>query len=212
MTFIPKSLRCLLLPLLLLLLSGCAAVVTKFDQMPQHRQMAPLPSGSVCRVAILPLQNGSDFPLADAIFSKVLTAQFTAASNALVVPEGDILKVYQQLRILPGAAPTPEQLLLVASRLEAQLLVTGTIIEMRENPGLNRSINPVLAVDLLLRDGQSTEPLWGVYHRRQGSDYRTAMHFGTIHTVTGLSHQVAVEIINHWFKKGFPRCDVSPRS
>ena len=199
-----------LLPVLLI--GGCAALVTKFDQLPQHRQMVPMLSGPVCRVAVLPFENGSDYPLADAIFAKVFAAQLTAAGNYLVVQEGDIIKLYQQLRILPGVMPTEEQLQIIAGRLEADLLVTGTIIEMRENPAPHATVNPVVAVDLLLRNGSNSEPLWGVYHRRQGSDYRTAMHFGTFHTVTGLCHQMAVEIINLWYQKGLPRCDVSLRS
>lgn len=207
-----KSPSILIALLLMLLISGCAALVTKFDQLPQHRQMVPMLSGSVCRVAVLPFENGSDYPLADAIFAKVFAAQLTAAGNYLVVQEGDILKLYQQLRILPGVMPTEEQLLIIAGRLEADLLVTGTIIEMCENPAPHATVNPVVAVDLLLRNGKNSEPLWGAYHRRQGSDYRTAMHFGTFHTITGLCHQMAVEIINLWYKKGLPRCDVSLRS
>lgn len=198
--------------LLVLFAAGCAARLPGGQQLPLPRQMQPLPAGSICRVAVLPFVNDSDYPLADAIFGKVFAAQMRLAGNYQLVQEGDILKIYQQLRILPGDAPTPEQLQVVASRLDAQLLVGGKIIEMRENPGQHFSVNPVLAVDVQLHDGQSSEALWGIYHRRQGSDYRTAMHFGAKHTVTGLSQQVAVEIINLWLKKGLPRCDVSPRS
>jgi len=207
-----QSFRNILLVLLALLIGGCGMALPGRQQLPQHRQMASLPAGSICRVAVLPFLNDSDYPLADAIFAKVFAAQLNVSGNYLFAQEGDILKIYQQLRLLPGEAPTPEQLQLIASRLDAQLLITGTVIEMRENPGLGASVNPVLAVDVLLLDGQSSEPLWGAYHRRQGTDYRTTMHFGTIQTVTGLSRQIAEEIINLWFKKGLPRCDVLPRS
>jgi hypothetical protein len=201
-----------LLLLFAVLITGCGVALPGGQQLPQHRQMASLPTGSICRVAVLPFLNDSDYPLADAIFAKVFAAQLNTSGNYLFAQEGDILKIYQQLRLLPGESPTPEQRQLIASRLDAQLLITGTVIEMRENPGLGASVNPVLAVDVLLLDGQSSEPLWGAYHRRQGTDSRTTMHFGTIHTVTGLSRQVAEEIINLWFKKGLPRCDVLPRS
>jgi polysaccharide biosynthesis protein PelC len=203
----------LVLPLAFsLLLYGCAGPWSRGPEFPSHRQSAPPPSGPVCRVAVLPFLNDSDYPLADSIVYKVFAAQFQLSSNSLVVQEGDILKLYQQLRIWPGQAPTPEQLRILASRLGAQVLITGTVMEMRENPGLNASSNPVLAVDVRLLHGESGDLLWGTFHRRQGTDYRTAMHFGTIHTVTGLSRQVALEIINLWYKKGFSRCDISPPS
>lgn len=206
------SISVLVALLLTLAVGGCAAVVGRFDEFPQHRQMAPMPDGPLCRVAVLPFLNDSDYPLAEVLVAKVFAAQFTAMGNALVVQEGDVLKLYQQLRLMPGQEPTPEQLQIIASRLEAQLLITGTVVEMRENPGQQESVNPLVAIDVQLRDGQHGEPVWGVYHRRLGADYRAVMHFGTIQTVTGLSRQMAEEIITLWFDKGLPRCDVSPRS
>ncbi|MBE0598780.1 MAG: hypothetical protein IH614_16110 [Desulfuromonadales bacterium] len=193
------------------LLSGCSGFFSPGSRLPYHQQMAPLPSGSTCRVAVLPFVSEDDYPLADSIAYKVFLAQFSTSTNYHLPQEGDILKVYQQLRILPGQEPTPEQLRLLASRLEAQLLVTGSIFEMRENPGEQMGVNPVLAVNLQIRDGKNGDVLWNTYHRRQGADYRTAMHFGTLHTVTGLSQQVAREIINLWFKEGLRQCDVSSR-
>jgi polysaccharide biosynthesis protein PelC len=191
--------------LILILFSGCGA------KLPHHVDMRPLPAEPICRVAVLPFENESDYPLANAIAFKVFSAELQAAGNYLVVQEGDVRKIYQQLRIFPGQQPTPEEMQIMGTRLNAQLLITGTVMEMRENPGENASVNPVLAVDIQIRDGRSSVPLWRTYHRRQGTDYRKAMHFGTIHTATGLSQQVSREIINIWFRKGLKQCDVSPR-
>jgi polysaccharide biosynthesis protein PelC len=191
--------------LLTLLISGCGT------SRPLHQQRASLPPGAICRVAVLPFQSESDYSLANAIAHKVFSAQFQASGNYLVVQDGDILKVYHQLRILPGQTPTPEEMQILANRLGAQLLITGNVIEMRENPGEHGTVNPVIALDIQIRDGNSSDSLWSTYHRRQGTDYRKAMHFGRINTVTGLTQQVSREIINLWFKEGLTRCDVSPR-
>lgn len=180
--------------------------------MPLYRQLAPLPADPVCRVAVLPFLNDSDFPLGDAIVSKVFTMQFQDSGNYLVIQEGDILKVYQQLHILPGVAPPLDQLQIIANRVNAQLLITGIILEMREDRGEHGTVNPMLIMDIQIRDGRSGETLWNTFHRRQGTDYKKTMHFGTIHTVTGLSRQMAEEIINLWLNKGLTQCDVSPQS
>ncbi len=201
-----KIQNCLIIFLLAFAVSGCAR-----NTLPYHTKAAPLPGGAVCRVAVLPFMNEGDFPLADSIYYKVFLAQFNELSDFHLAQEGDVLKIFQQLRILPGAALPPEQLELVASRLNAQLLITANVVEMRENPGEHGSINPVLAVNMQIRDGISGDVIWNTYHRRQGTDSRKAMHFGTIHTVTGLSEQVSGEIINLWFKEGLTRCDVSSR-
>lgn len=184
------------------LLSGCA------PQMPIHRQLAPLPSGPICRVAVLPFLNDSDYPLGDAIAQKVFATKFHNTGNYLVIQEGDILKVYQQLQILPGMAPTNEQFQIIADRVNAQLLISGIVMEMREDRGEHNTLIPVIIMDAQIRDGRSGEVLWTTLHRRQGSDYKKTMHFGTIHSVTGLSSQMAEEIINLWYRKGLKQCDV----
>ena len=124
-----------------------------------------------------------------------------------VVQDGDVFRIYQQLHILPGEAPTLEQLRIIADRVDAQLLITGTVMEMQAAPGQRGTVNPRLVVEIQIRDGRSGETLWTAFHRRQGTDYQKTMHFGTIHTISGLSRQVAEEIINLWYEKGFARCN-----
>ncbi len=206
--FNSKLLHSLLLLILAFAFSGCAA---KQGSFPYHTKIAPLPEGSICRVAVLPFVNEADFPLADSIAYKVFLTEFAGAGNYHLAQEGDVLKVYQHLRLLPGTSLNPEQLKLLGGRLGAQLLITGNVIETRENPGEHGSVNPVLALNIQIRDAGSGDVLWSTYHQRQGTDYRKAMHFGTIHTVTGLNQQVAREIINLWLRQGLKQCDVSSR-
>jgi hypothetical protein len=150
--------------------------------------------------------NESTFPFADAIVNKVFLTQLRSAADYIVVHEGDILKLYQQLHILPGQAPNREQMQVIADRLNAQVLVTGVVLEMRENIGEHGSVFPFIVMEIQLRDGRNTETLGITYHHRHGNYYKEVMHFGVLHTVTGLSRQMASEIINLWFKKGLTQC------
>lgn len=193
-----------------MLVSGCG-MLPGFGKVPHAEQMAPLPSGPICQVAVLPFINDSDFPFADTIVSKVFATQLQSQGDYLVSQEGDILKIYQQLHILPGKAPTLEQMQIIADRVHAQLLISGVILQMRENRGAQGTVNPLIVEEIQIRDGRSGETLWTVFHRRQGTDYQKSMHFGTIHTVSGLSRQMAEEIINLWFKKGLTKCTDSSR-
>lgn len=196
----------LLLVLLALCLGGCGT------ELPYLQRLRPLPgAGHICRVAVLPFTSESDYPQSAAIVTKVITAELNQSGNYIVTQEGDVDKLYLQLRILPGQAPTQEQLQVLTSRLNVQLLFTGRVLEMRDNPGPNHSINPVLALRLEILDGHTGAVLWSVYHRRQGMDYLKIMHFGIIHSMAGLTKQVGSEIINLMFKKGLPKCDVSPQ-
>lgn len=196
------------LPLLLvvaaLLSGGCAGSAG----LPQHRQAAPLPQGAVCRVAVLPLINDSKFLAADAVIAKVLSARLQDRTDYLLAQDGDIYKAYRQLWLLPGMVPDLEQLQIIADRVDARMLVTGIVLEMREDRGDHGSVNPVIVLELQIRDGRSGEVLWTTFHRRQGIDYKKTMHFGTIHTITGLSRQMVDEIISLWLEKGLTLCNV----
>ena len=160
---------------------------------------------------MLPFLNDSEYPLGDTIFKKTFAMQLQNSSNYMIIQEGDILKAYQQLHILPGQVPTFEQLQIIADRVYAHLLITGFIVEMREDPSYE-GVNPLIILEIQIRDVRSGETLWKTFHRRQGTDYKKTMHFGTVHTVTGLSRKMAEEIINLWLEKGLPQCDVSPQS
>ena len=121
-----------------------------------------MPPGPICRVAVLPFVNDSDFPLADAIVGKVFTTQLQESGDFLVNQEGDIVKVYQQQHILPGVAPTSEQLQIIANQLHAQLLISGIVLEMRVN---NIDINDMVYV---FQDGST---VWYVEYIAQITEF-----------------------------------------
>jgi len=194
----------LAISLLLFFLAGCGFRET----LPYHRVMAPFPTGQVCRVAVLPFANDSDFPLGDVMVKKIVMAELQDTGGYQVLQEGDIANTYQQLRLYPGRMPSLEQMQIIADRLDAEVLVTGIILEMREDPWRNATINPKIVMEIQIRDGRNGETLWTAYHNRQGADYTKTMHFGTIHSLAGLSRQMVQEIITLWYEKGLPQCTV----
>lgn len=190
--------------LLALLCAGCSRTAV----LPLQQQMAPLPTEPICRVAVLPFLNDSSFPAADILVAKVFSAQLQEAGKYLVAQDGDIYKTYRQLRIFPGDVPNLEHFRVIADRVNAQVLITGIVLEMREDRGAHGSVNPVVVMEVQIRDSRSGEVLWTTFHRRQGIEYNKTMHFGTIFTVTGLTQRMAEEILTLWFKKGLHRCNV----
>jgi hypothetical protein len=192
--------------LLLLLGSGCAFLDLSGERLPLHREVAPLPAETGCQIAVLPFLNDSDYPLGGLFMQKVFAAQLLSAGSYQLAPEGDIVKVYRQLRLLPGQEPTLEQLRIMADRLEAPLLLSGIVLNMEEGRGEHQTINPQLVLEVELRDPATGEIVWKTFHRRSGTDYKQTMHFGIVHSMTGLGAIMADEIINLWQEKGLPPC------
>ena len=189
---------------------GVVSVVESELELPILQRLRPLPVEPACRVAVLPFVNESDYPSAEIISYKVFSSVFSEMNNSWLAQEGDIRKIYQQLRVFPGQTLNQEQLELLANRSNVQLLIVGTVIEMEENQGRNDTVNPVLTLRIKIIDSLSSETLWETYHHRQGVDYRKVLHFGQINSIAGLCQQVSKEIISQWLEKGFPLCNVFP--
>jgi TolB-like protein len=160
---------------------------------------------SICSVALLPFINGSRFEQGNLIMQRVFAAELNRIAGIEVASEGDIQNIYRELRIYPNQLPSIEQIRVLGSRLDVQLVISGRITEMEEKMGDNY-VNPVLAVTLQVYDAKSGKTMWATYHRREGTNYRKVMHFGLVNTVTQLSRIISDEIIEEWFAEGMKQC------
>jgi len=160
---------------------------------------------SICSVALLPFINGSRFEQGNLIMQRVFAAELSRIAGIEVASEGDVQNIYQELRIYPNQLPGIEQIRVLGSRLDVQLVISGRISEMEEKMGDNY-VNPVLALTLQVYDAKSGKTMWTTYHGREGTDYRKVMHFGLVNTVTQLSRIMSDEIIEEWFAEGMKQC------
>ena len=160
---------------------------------------------SICKVALFPFINDSRFRQGDLITQRVFAAELNRLAGIEVAAEGDVQNIYQELRIFPNQNPSIEQIRVLGSRLDVQLLISGRVTEMDEEMGGNY-VNPVLALTLQIYDAKSGKTMWTTYHRREGTDYRKVMHFGLVNTVTQLSRIMSDEIIEEWFDEGMKQC------
>lgn len=187
----------------ILILLCCFSCTSK---KPSVQRYADFPEKRVCKVALLPFINNSKFDQGHVLVQRVFGAQLTSSANIEVVSAGDVRKIFNELRIYPNQRPTIEQVRVLGSRLGVQALISGRIVIMEEKAGANQ-VNPALALSLEMHDAQNGETMFISYHRREGEDYRTLMHFGLVNTVTELSRIMADEIIEQWIKKGMKRCE-----
>lgn len=162
--------------------------------------------GNICRVAVLPFVNQTGFMQADDIFSRVFISELVNSGNYQVSQEGDVRKFLQQMRVLPNQAPDIEQLRAMADRLGVQVVISGTITEMKDKNEYGAQAEPSLAVVVRIIEGDSGRTLWTTYSRREGQQYRKVMHFGLVNSVTSLAKHVSAEIVESWHKEGFLKC------
>lgn len=172
---------------------------------PILNQMAPMLSEDYCRIAVLPFLNESQYKQGDTILQKVFIAELIKAGDYSIAQEGDVLKLYQQIKIFSGHSPDYEQFRIISDRLNVQLLITGRIIEMNENL-INLNVNPEIALTVQIFDAKTGTILWTTYHRKNGEQYRTLLHFGKINSITTLAQVMTQEMIEKWISEGFRKC------
>jgi len=174
---------------------------------PTVLQQGPLPDGGkVCRVVVLPFVNQTTYKQADDIFARVFVSELVNSGNYQVAQEGDVRKFYQQMQVLPSQVPGAEQLRSLADTLGAQVIIAGTVVEMRDKGESGQRLDPSIAVVIRIIEGASGRTLWVTYNRREGVQYRTVMHFGLVNSVTSLAKHVSAEIVEAWHKEGFLEC------
>jgi len=187
---------------LFLSLAGCG-----LRSRPMVMKQAPLPDeGNVCRVAVLPFSNQCGYPLADTVFYRIFVAELLESGNYLVSQEGDVRKIYRQMKVIIGRTPDIEQIRALAGRLGVQMVISGSVLEMRDKTEYGRKLEPSIAVVVRILDAESGRTLWTTFVRREGGDYRKVMHFGVINTVSALAKRVSKEILEAWFEEGLHRC------
>lgn len=200
---LPGLLLCLLV-LLLPAQYGCAAKNTY----PNLQEVAPATDTSFCRVAILPFLNSSAFAQADKIASRIFQAELARKINGITLPEGDILRLYQQLRLYTYQQPDSEHIRIIRERLNADVIISGSVTEMKETPSAD-GINPVVAVQFTVHDARTGKMLAIIHHRRDGDYYRKIMHFGKVNTITQLTKLVFEEAISLCLQNGLFSCQSS---
>jgi hypothetical protein len=169
---------------------------------PHIEQIAPLPE-NVCRIAVVPFVNRTEYLNGGILFYRVFVSEFSRFGDYQLVPEGDIRRVFRQLHIVPGVQqPEYDQLQVIGDYLNADIMLSGAILQMKEvSSGIDEKI-PYITVKLNLLDARSGRSLGSIYHVRDGNQYRKVMHFGVTTTVTQLATKISREIMEKLISKG----------
>ena len=154
---------------------------------------------------MLPFINDTEYIQGDVIFYRIFVSELHKIKGLSISQEGDVRKIYRQMRISPGENPDLEYLKILGDRLSVQAFITGKIVKMREKEG-KINADPILAVNLQMINAANGKSMMTIYNSRTGEDYRKIMHFGLVNTITELSSLVSGEIARQWFPGGSVKC------
>lgn len=178
---------------------GCASAQVP-DSSPQT-----LNELQICNVAVLPFVNETEYNQGDVIFYRIFTAELHKVKGLSISQEGDVRKIYRQMRLDVKQTPDLDQLLILGDRLGGQAFIMGKILKMSEKKG-SMDAQPLIAVNLRLVNAVTGKIIRTIYLSRTGEDFRKIMHFGLVNTITELASLLSDEIARKWFKEGGATC------
>lgn len=180
-------------------LTGCGG---KKPYVQEFCERAPADCQSV---AVLPFVNRSGYNQGSKIVYRLFLVELVQHCDWRVALEGDVYKIYRQMRLKPWDVPDIEQLRLIALRLGVETLIVGEVLEMDEKV-TQSGVSPALSFQVRVYDGKSGLLQWSSLYRREGGDYQKMMHFGMVNTVSELGKKMVREILGVWKEKGLLAC------
>ncbi len=186
---------------LFLLLTGCAGQGAL-----QTRVMANAEPESVCRVAVLPFDNWTRADQAGVTGQRIFHGALVNSGRFEVQPEGNVSLFRLRHRLLPGDLLESFHYADLQEKLQIDAVVQGRLTEVGMDLGRGPGAVPVVAMQLKLYDVRRGQLVLQSLHHRWGDEYRRAMHFGNVTTITGLMARMSQEIITDWIEKGVAKC------
>lgn len=158
-----KRIRCLALGLLALGVSACAT-----SRIEPSVYMHPNADLSLyTRVAVLPLENLTTERFAADRVRELLVVELSSRSLFEVVESGEVNRVLRAKNLLGAAEIGPEVIQQLGAELKVQALLTGSVIEFREQR--TGTLNtPDIALSLKLLDVESGLVIWSATDAHTG--------------------------------------------
>lgn len=126
------------------------------------------------RVAILPLENLTSERFAADRVRELLTVELSSRNLFEVVESGEVNRVLRTKNLASAADIGPEAIQGIGKDLEAQALLTGSVIEFREQRTGTLNM-PDIALSLKLLDVESGLVIWSVTDARTGLNVWTRL-------------------------------------
>ncbi|MFM7231749.1 MAG: hypothetical protein ACKO3S_07175 [bacterium] len=146
------------------------------------------------RVALLPLENLSARGDASDRIARVLVGVLGETRTCQPVPPGDVDAVFMELRIRDANGVTRDRVAEVASRLDAQWLMAGSVLEY----GAVRTPEgeyPSVGVSLRLLDARDGRTAWSAMRVITGQDRESVFGMGRVRNLDQLTERLARELL-----------------
>ena len=110
-------------------------------------------------VAVLPFENLTVSPKAEDRVREVFMTMLQATGDTYVIPPGEVARGISRSALSNPVAPTTEDVVRLAKNLEADVVITGTVLEYGEVRSATTTAN-VISMNVQMLEGQTGKVIW----------------------------------------------------
>ena len=110
-------------------------------------------------VAVLPFENLTVSPKAEERVREVFMTMLQATGDTYVIPPGEVARGISRSAVSNPVSPTTEDIVRLAKNLEADVVITGTVLEYGEVRSATTTAN-VISLNVQMLEGQTGKVIW----------------------------------------------------
>jgi hypothetical protein len=120
-------------------------------------------------VAVLPFANLTVSPKAEDRAREVFMTMLQATGATYVIPPGEVARGISRSALSNPVTPTTEDVVRLAKNLEADVVITGTVLEYGEVRSATTTAN-VISLNVQMMEGQTGKVIWTGASTKGGID------------------------------------------
>lgn len=110
-------------------------------------------------VAVLPFSNLTTSPKAEERVREVFMTMLQATGATYVIPPGEVARGVSRSALTNAATPTSDDVMRLAKNLDADVVITGTLLEYGEVRSATTTAN-VISLDIQMMEAQTGKVIW----------------------------------------------------
>jgi TolB-like protein len=117
--------------------------------------------------AVMPFANLTTTPKAEERVRDVFMTMLQASGSIYVLPPGEVARGISRVAVANPAAPTAEDVGKLAKNLEADVVITGSVLEYGEVRSASATAN-VISISVQMMEGQTGKVVWSASSTQGG--------------------------------------------
>ena len=150
-------------------------------------------------LAVLPFDNMTPSANADDRVRDVFMTMLQATEVLYVIPPGEVARGVSRVALQDPTAPTAEEVINLARNLEADVVLTGSVLEYGTVRSASASAN-VISVSVQMMEGQTGKVVWRASATRGGIGATKRLFGGGGEPMNTVTTKAVEDLLNALFK------------